>query len=83
MLPKKNCFFRNGLQIYDLFPNLQILFIILVMLYQYTPVMPGDVLIFCHVERPQGVETSLYTSALKISPLTSFGRNDKMERQSK
>ena len=31
----------------------------------------------CHVERPQGVETSLYTSALKISPLTSFGRNDK------
>ena len=31
----------------------------------------------CHVERPTGVETSLYTSALKISPLTSFGRNDK------
>ena len=24
----------------------------------------------CHVERPTGVETSLHTSALKISPLT-------------
>ena len=33
----------------------------------------------CHVERPQGVETSLHMSALKISPLTSFGRNDNME----
>ena len=32
----------------------------------------------CHVERPTGVETSSYMSALKISPLTSFGRNDKM-----
>ena len=33
---------------------------------------------YCHVERPTGVETSSYMSALKISPLTSFGRNDKM-----
>ncbi len=41
-----------------------------------TTVMSSD-RFSCHVERPQGVETSLYTSVLKISPLTSFGRNDK------
>ena len=49
-------------------------------------IMPSDHLFLscqmticsCHVERPTGVETSSYMSALKISPLTSFGRNDKM-----
>ena len=37
-----------------------------------------NVTIHCHVERPTGVETSFYISVLKIPPLTSFGRNDKI-----